>query len=157
MIKDAKIDGKYRYWLYRKWDKNKPLCLFIMLNPSTADDKKDDRTIKKCIFFAKKFGFGGFYVVNLFSFKTPHKKEIRTDNNPIGEKNDAIILDIAEKTNKIIVAWGNDGRYMGRSKKVLNLLEENSFSVYCLKLTKHKEPCHPLYLPKNLELIPFPS
>jgi|TARA_Y100000310_G_scaffold297548_1_gene330645 hypothetical protein len=41
----AKIDGDYRYWLYRKWDgKDKWLansnrkCLFICINPNTADN-----------------------------------------------------------------------------------------------------------------------
>ena len=55
MFQDAKIssDGKYRYSLVREWDKEKPKVLFIGLNPSTADEKTDDPTIRRCIGFAK--------------------------------------------------------------------------------------------------------
>jgi DUF1009 family protein len=37
-----------------------------MLNPSIADEKIDDATIKKCITYCKKFNHDELYVVNLF-------------------------------------------------------------------------------------------
>ena len=40
---------KYRYSLSREWNKDKEKVLFIMLNPSKADDKIDDPTVKRCI------------------------------------------------------------------------------------------------------------
>ena len=34
--------GKYRHWLKRNWGVyNDRMCNFIMLNPSTADEKED--------------------------------------------------------------------------------------------------------------------
>ena len=61
--------GKYRYRLSRIWDDKKPLVLFIMLNPSTADAEQDDPTIRRCIAFAKNWGYGGFMAGNLFAFR----------------------------------------------------------------------------------------
>ena len=41
MIREAEfsIDKKERYSLKREWDKSKNKILYIMLNPSFADDK----------------------------------------------------------------------------------------------------------------------
>jgi len=70
MKKDALISscGKYRYHLERHWGDVKP-CLFIMLNPSTADGRKDDSTIKRCVAYAMSWGYGKLYVINLFALR----------------------------------------------------------------------------------------
>lgn len=71
MKKDAILsqDRKYRYVLSRIWDESKPMVVIIGLNPSTADEKDDDNTITKCINFAKQWGYGGLYMLNLFAFR----------------------------------------------------------------------------------------
>ena len=69
-------DKKYRYSLKRIWDNDKPKVLFIMLNPSLADNYQDDPTIRRLIKFAKLYGYGGFYVGNLFSYITPYPSEL---------------------------------------------------------------------------------
>ena len=86
IIRKAKLSDnkKHRYSLKRIWDKDKPKVLFIMLNPSLADNYKDDPTIRRLIKFAKLFGYGGFYVGNLFSYITPYPKELK--NNIITKK-----------------------------------------------------------------------
>lgn len=72
MIKDAILseDRKYRYILSRTWDETKPTVLFIGLNPSTADEKTDDPTIRKCINYAKCWGYGKILMANLFAFRS---------------------------------------------------------------------------------------
>ena len=57
--------GNYRYQLHRTWDESLPKCMFMMLNPSTADADIDDNTIRRCIGFAKLWGYGGLMVGNL--------------------------------------------------------------------------------------------
>ena len=58
----AQIEGEYRYWLERSWDRSPvtgwPLDMltFVMLNPSTADGRVDDPTIRRCIGFARRGG-----------------------------------------------------------------------------------------------------
>ena len=58
---DAKFSPcrKYRYVLCRVCDRTKPFAMFIGLNPSNADETKDDPTIKRCLNFAKSWGYGG--------------------------------------------------------------------------------------------------
>ncbi|GHX72979.1 hypothetical protein VCSRO16_3593 [Vibrio cholerae] len=60
---------KYRYALWRTWDSDKPFAMFIGLNPSTADEKNDDPTLRRCINFAKSWGYGGVCMANLFAFR----------------------------------------------------------------------------------------
>lgn len=146
---------KYRYWLYREWDNQKRSCLFIMLNPSTADDKKDDPTIRRCIAYAQGFGYGSLYVVNLFALRATNKAEIQKTENPIGPENDQWIEQLSKKADCIIAAWGNDGKYLNRSQEILKKLSQEGHIVYCLKVSKHNEPCHPLYLKKESVLIPL--
>ena len=123
-----------------------------MLNPSTADDKQDDPIIRRCIFFAKKFGYGSLYVTNLFAYRATDKSEIRQVPNPIGSENDEHILRLAHKCDKNITAWGNDGSFGDRSKQIKNMLTKNSFELFGLKITKNNEPAHPLYLPNDSKL-----
>ncbi|PIN87221.1 hypothetical protein COV19_00790 [Candidatus Woesearchaeota archaeon CG10_big_fil_rev_8_21_14_0_10_44_13] len=154
MEKDAFISkcGKYRYWLYRRWDKNKGCCSFIMLNPSTADASKDDPTIRRCIGYAKRLGYGSMYILNLFALRATDKKELKTADDPVGACNDRYMRKMLKNAKVIIAAWGSYGRYMGRSEKVLNMLRERRHEVYCLKMGKSGEPCHPLYLRNDARL-----
>ena len=70
MIRQAVLDptGRYRYFLARDWG-NGPRVAFVMLNPSTADAEKDDATIRRCVGFAKLWGFASLGVVNLYGFR----------------------------------------------------------------------------------------
>ena len=79
MISQAEFssDGLYRYSLSRIWENKLPKILFIMLNPSIADSKKNDPTVRKIITFSKSWGFGGLYVGNLYSHINPYPKDIR--------------------------------------------------------------------------------
>ena len=59
----------YRYRLSRLWNHDDPVLLFIGLNPSTGDAMQDDRTIMRLIQFTSGWGYGGFYLGNLFAFR----------------------------------------------------------------------------------------
>ena len=153
MKKDAILseDRKYRYVLSRIWDESKPLVVIIGLNPSTADEKDDDNTIKKCINFSKNWGYGGLYMWNLFAFRATAPSDMFNASSPIGEENSKYIEKYSKLSDKVICAWGNNGNFKNRSKEVL-LNIENKFY---LKLNKTGEPAHPLYLNKNLIPIKF--
>lgn len=60
-------DRAYRYELSRRWD-SRPVVLFVMLNPSVADDEVDDATQLRCRRFAQNWGLGGYYAANLFAY-----------------------------------------------------------------------------------------
>ena len=109
MIRRAEfsIDKKERYSLKREWDKSKNKILYIMLNPSLADDKNDDPTIRRLISFTKKYNYGGFLVGNIFTTITPNPKEIDKSKG-ISDKNFEKLLKLINKVDQIVYAWGDN-------------------------------------------------
>ena len=79
MTKSAIISdcNKYRYELHREWDKDKGKVLFVMLNPSTADADNNDLTTIRCMNFAKKWGYGGIMIGNIYPFRAKRPKDLR--------------------------------------------------------------------------------
>lgn len=61
--------GRYRYTLWREWIGGEGFVQFIGLNPSTATDTEDDPTIRRCINYAKSWGYGGMCMTNLFAYR----------------------------------------------------------------------------------------
>ena len=149
MIREAEfsIDKKERYSLNREWDKSKNKILYIMLNPSLADDKNDDPTIRRLINFTKKFNYGGFLVGNIFSTITPNPKEIDKSKG-MSDKNFEKLLNLINKVDQIVYAWGN-------SVEEPQLLKELILSPKCFGKNLNGTPKHPLYLPKNSKLIDY--
>ena len=105
--------NKYRYELHREWDKDKKKVLFIMLNPSTADGVEDDLTTRRCINFAKKWGYGGTMIGNIYPFRAKRPKDLRkwidTDKDAAFETtviNQAYVGNMATCADLIVCAWG---------------------------------------------------
>ena len=143
--------GKYRYKLWRIWNKDEPTILFIMLNPSTANAETDDPTIRRCLNFAKSWGYGGIEVVNLFALVSSDPEKLLTTPNSIGENNGQVILQASGRSKKIIVAWGAFREAIARGKEVIRLLDK--FDIYCLGRTKSGHPKHPLYLRSDVNPV----
>ena len=119
--------GRYRYKLWRIWDPDLPPILFVMLNPSTADANSDDRTIRRCVAFAKRDGFGRLLVGNLFAYRTPYPRVLRKAEEPVGDGNDvALVADVVAGrpnggslgsemaatcpgTSRCLICWGTSG------------------------------------------------
>ena len=150
---DAKLSEcrKYRYALWRTWDDTKPYAMFVGLNPSTADETDDDSTIRRCIDFAKEWGFGGLCMANLFAFRSTNPSEMFSAQDPIGSQNDIWLKKLSKEAGIIVAAWGNHGTHLGRSKVVLELIP----NFQCLKVNKTGEPAHPLYQPSTAKPMLF--
>jgi len=142
---------RYRYELWRIWDAKRPHVMMILLNPSIADEKIDSRTSKRCIEFAKAWGYGGLCIGNLFSFRSQDKEKMKKADDPIGPENDEWLVRLAKDANSVVAAWGNDGSFMNRAEHVVKLLGPLS----CLRVTAKGHPQHPLYLPKGLTPTPY--
>ncbi len=138
-------DRVYRYVLWRIWDKDKPLICFVGLNPSTADEIKNDPTIRRCIGFAKQWGYGGILMGNIFAYRSTDPKELLYLTDPVGEGNDAALKIMNEAANKTVACWGNWGAYMNRGDKVLKIL----CGCENFGMTGKGQPKHPLYLSKS--------
>lgn len=145
-----------RYTLRRQWDPipgvsafSPASVLWIMLNPSTADERVLDPTLRRCQQFSIDWGFQGFEVVNLFAWRATDPKVLPMIHDPIGQDNDRMIRDAAERNGLVIAGWGKPGRMMKRDAAVLDLLQGVSIST--LGLNGDGTPKHPLYLRKSLK------
>ncbi|MDA1279193.1 MAG: DUF1643 domain-containing protein [Chloroflexi bacterium] len=136
--------GNYRYLLTREFGGDST-CLFIMLNPSSADAEHDDPTIRRCVSFALREGFGRLEVVNLYAFRTAEPAELFVSDDPVGSESDREILGAVERANVVVFAWGNHATD-DRTTAVRNLLVTSGKSARCFGLTKLGQPRHPLYL-----------
>lgn len=130
----------------------------IGLNPSTADEKLDDPTIRRCIDYAKRWGFGALCMTNLFSFRATDPKEMIAYEEPIefAYENAKQVERIAEGAGLIVCAWGHHGAHMRRAEKYLKHLGKvRKFALHHLGLNVDGSPKHPLYLKKTIQPIPF--
>ncbi len=146
--------GLYRYKLSREWA-NGPKLAFIMLNPSTADAKLDDPTIRRCIGFAHNARYGGIMIGNLFAWRATDAAELSKTSAPIGPDNDATLTEIIASTPVIVCAWGNGGAFLARDKRILKMIQDAGKVPHCLRMTKLGQPSHPLYLSASLRPIPM--
>ena len=144
-------DRIYRYSLWRFWEKEGRYAVFIGLNPSTADETKNDPTVRRCIRYAYDWGHNGLIMLNLFAYRSKSPKYLYSLADPIGPDNDFHLRSASSKAGITIIAWGMHGNLMNRDKAVIPLLKDPHF----LALTKHGHPRHPLYLKKNLMPKPF--
>lgn len=156
-------DGRYRYTLYRflsVLDMDRQ-CVFVMLNPSTADDEVNDPTVRRCVGFARAWGFGSLRVLNLFALRSTDPAALYTADDPVGPENDAYIESLCRRSDwggrelLVVCAWGNHGQLQGRGEAVRRLLLDVGADPHILEMTSVGQPRHPLYLPKILEPRPW--
>src|SRR5581483_1096528 len=141
-------DRAYRYRLSRAWGDGARVC-FVLLNPSTADETQDDPTIRRCIGYAKDWGFGGLEIVNLFALRSTDPRALYRHLEPEGRpENDEHILQAAHDSELVIVAWGSHGSLNHRSSVVAPALKRVA-PTFCLSVLKDGAPGHPLYLPRS--------
>lgn len=104
--------GTYRYQLFRQWAHTELMpVMWLMLNPSTADANIDDPTIRRCMEFSKRWGYGSMLVGNLFAFRATNPKTLFTVGDARGPKNEYHLDSMAQRSAKIVCAWGNGGFY----------------------------------------------
>ena len=151
-------DGLYRYELRRWWGPSR-FAMFIGLNPSTADAKTNDPTIIRCCGFARRWGFDGIIMVNMYALRSTDPRKLRDSLDPMGKLNDMHLVTNAEKAGCIIACWGTPGGPTGArsmdpgSASVVEVLE--GYSLQCLGRNKDGSPKHPLYLRNDTKLEPF--
>jgi len=141
------IDKKHRYELSRHWDLSKSDILFIMLNPSIANEDIDDPTIKRLISFTREFKHGGFFVANLFTYITPYSKTLDTSIG-LTKLNLKTIKNLVNKVDEVIYAWGSS---IKEPQELKNLVKNPK----CFGKNLNGTPKHPLYLSSNSKLIKF--
>ena len=153
-------DRRYRYVLRRPLTESVALgasskCVFIMLNPSTADEERNDPTITRCIGFASSWGFDLLEVVNLFGLRSTAPRGLRRVADPVGPENDLYLLQAVTGADLVVVAWGNAGSYLRRDREVINRLSRRGLRLQCLAVNGGGQPRHPLYSRADDVPVPF--
>jgi len=148
---------KWRYHLQQVWDDKTPNLIWLMLNPSTADETKNDPTVERCEQRARMWGFGGVEVYNIFAFRATDPSDMKAQDDPIGPDNDDWIIKFAKKSQqtKAIVGWGEHGKHRGRGEAVMSLIKAHDGYVQALKVNASGHPKHPLYIGYKQETSPF--
>lgn len=159
---------KYRFVLEIQWDWALPYIQFIGLNPSTADEQKDDPTLRRVKSFAKTWGFGGVMMTNIFAWRDTNPGVLKHLPYPVAPRffvkpsdifshlnfdneNDFWLYRCKQQCGQTVACWGKNGKIEYRGAKVKMLLP----NMKCIRLLKDGQPEHPLYLPGDLSLIPF--
>lgn len=181
---DISPDGVYRYRLWREWRNHpspskwrwwknddgsavvdgtgKPVgepesVLFVMLNPSTADGKTDDPTIRKCVGFARRWGYDRIDVANLFAYRATNPQvllRLPEHNDPFGVRNQEVIERLAHDCHLIVCAWGTHGNHLGQNETVRGWLEGcTSKPLHALGFSKDGHPRHPLMVSYSTPLL----
>ncbi len=164
---------RYRYTLWREWDCDLltgcaddlahagEYLMVIGLNPSTADETNDDPTIRRCIGFAKSWGYGALCMTNLFAFRATDPEVMKRTLAPEGEtidsntsRNCQWLLETAKGAGMILAAWGKHGRHRDRAAAVVRMLD--LYPIHALTLNADGSPKHPLYVAANTKPILLP-
>lgn len=150
MKRDATFSkcGRYRYRLYREWEV-KPTIMWLMLNPSTADDKVDDPTIRRCIQFSKAWGYGSLWIGNLYALRSSKPDALWQADEPRGPENASHLYWMSHQSECIVLAWGSHG-----GTQIPLTLAPKPFR--CLGKTQNGSPKHPLYVPGDTLLKVYP-
>ena len=146
-------DEIYRYTLTRQWSDG-PCVGWLMFNPSTADARQDDATIRKCVGFSKRWGYGRMVVVNLYAIRSRDPKAVtRMGAAAIGPMNDYWIIQAIKDCRELICAWGCAQHSLEIKSRIdfilrVDLSEDGAtiVPVRCLGLRKDRHPRHPLML-----------
>jgi hypothetical protein len=145
-------DRLFRYHLWREWDDRLPWCVFVGINPSTADESEDDATICKCVGFARRWGFGSIHMLNLFAYRSTDQLTLLRVKDRIGPENNAAFDRVLRHADRVVCAWGR-----GKSAGVRRLIDARladplwltvpkKAEIGSLGYTKDGYPRHPLML-----------
>jgi hypothetical protein len=152
----------YRYTLWRDWERrnlfDRPCgkteraasyLMVIGLNPSTADETNNDPTIRRCIDFAKRWGFGALCMTNLFAWRDTRPANMKKAADPVGPLNDYYLFEVAKNAGMILAAWGKCGAHRKRAAYLRDVFREAKFPIHRLRLNNDGSPEHPLYIPAD--------
>jgi hypothetical protein len=154
------VERTHRYLLTRQWNGRKPPLIFVMLNPATADATRLDPTVTRCQGRARRLGFGGLWVLNLYAFRSEEPKDLLTQPDPVGEHNDAYLDEYTtglRPGSQVVAAWGSWPPGRERAREVLERLTgPRRLQLRCLAVNADGGPKHPLYVRNEQPLQPYP-
>ena len=158
---------RYRHRLWRAWDASLPTCAFIGLNPSTADETHDDPTIRRCVAFARTWGFGRCEVLNLFGWRSTDPMGLLRRRQASREADDRALARVMGEASRLVLAWGTHRRiHRVLAPRVLAVRRHVDAIASQMRTTGRRieigtlgtnadgSPRHPLYLARSTAFEP---
>jgi len=145
-------DKVYRYSLTRMWQNNLPTLFVVMLNPSIADEHKDDPTIRNVMVFAQRHKYGSVVIANLHALVSTDPKALLRASDPLGPDNKTTLFGIVDQAKlevgSILCAWGAN-QFISNNIDLdfIQYARAHHVRLVCLGKTKSGAPRHPLYTP----------
>lgn len=144
---------RYRYLLRRVINPTakRGICLWLLANPSVADEYDLDPTLRRCADYTERWGFSEMRVVNVRAWIETESDKVPDDESAWGPDNLAHIMQQADQADLLVCGWGRLG-----GERALTILEwvKQVAKPHALRLNQDGSPQHPLYLPAILK--PFP-
>jgi hypothetical protein len=181
---------RYRYTLWREWawqflpgvtddpglssiGRQDQFVQFVGLNPSTADEVQDDPTVRRCVGYAKRWGFGAMCMTNVFAWRDTDPEAMKRVPSPVShgsewvtagldeghmpiDANDYWLQTVAASASLVVAAWGTHGDHRNRAYWARALLAGPKLHSIGVKLNEDGSPRHPLYLAGDLLPVPYP-
>jgi hypothetical protein len=153
---------KYRYRLWRSWGDREHRIVFVGLNPSTADENVDDPTIRKCVGFAKRWGFGAIDMVNVFAWRSTDPNGLLSATpNHVGPDNTETLDRAFNDAHRIVWCWG---KHSARVRRLVQCAQQElgwfttpkRCEVGTFGRMADGSPRHPLMLPYVTPFVPEP-
>lgn len=144
-------DRKYRYVLWRVWNPNRKVYMQIGLNPSVANELRNDPTITRGIVRAEHEGYGAFLMANLYGFVSTDPKALLKNDNTVGGLNDYYIREMVKLSDIQLCAWGSFKPVPQRAPAVFEMLK----NPYCVGINSDGQPKHPLYVGYDVPLTKY--
>ncbi len=142
----------WRYRLVRVWDSNRPRVGWVVLNGSNADEHRTDLTVRRCIGFARAWGYGGVDIANLYGLVTNDPGALGRHLDSVGRDNDHHLAAVCSENDLTVLAWG-PGAGADRAHTVAQMLhrlaKRHGGSLAVLGWTHGAQPVHPLEAPEG--------
>lgn len=161
--------GAYRYVLGRRWAPDGPVATFVMLNPSTADARIDDQTVRRGMWFSRSWGCAAMHFLNLHAFRATDPKVMWAAQGRgvdiVGPENDRYlrshIMAACTSAMPLIAAWGSTSapgtRFRANQARIEHVLAmPGAVAFQCLGKTASGAPRHPSRLPNTAQLERYP-
>ncbi|MDO2396066.1 DUF1643 domain-containing protein [Mycobacterium avium subsp. hominissuis] len=147
-------DRTYRHWLTRRWGTG-PELMFVSLNPSDANEHRDDATTRRDMQFAEDFGYDAALLMNLYAGVSRDPEQLARMADPIGPETDARLDRAAAEHDVIVFAWGanaDPARARAVATRLWRVAAATGGTVAVLGWTEDGQPRHPLRLRRDTPL-----
>lgn len=151
--------GLYRYLLEHDYGRSGPVISLGMVNPSEANEEKNDPTMTKVDGFAYRLNASKVIVWNLCALVNKDVKALARAADPVGPENDGYIAASIRSAGIRIVAWGPASKLpkalRTRWRSAADVLEAVGASPLCWGIAKDGQPRHPLMVAYATPLVPW--